>query len=176
MTAFADILAQARLPEATVTLCLRGDLAAEWGDLERQLADASTSAPSLAERSPARIIAEQMEDLRARMVASAVTIRLRALPAPVWGQLYAERPIRAKDSGESEQAWRDRWYAWVADLVSRCAIDPVMTVEEVGQLVDVLSGVQWDELSNAAWLLNERKVEIPFSAAVSALTQDSAAK
>jgi len=170
MTAFDTLITQARLPETTVPVCLRGDLVAEFQALERQLQTASTVAPSLGERAPARVIAEQMQALREEMTAAEIPVRLRALPALEWANFAATRPAPRKDD-ESKDAWLARWFAWMAELVSRCAIDPVMTVEQVGQLVDHLSGVQWDDLSNAAWSLNEQRVKIPFSDAASGLTQ-----
>lgn len=171
MTAFADLLAQAQLPETTVPLCLRGDLVARWRELERQLADADTTRPSMAELSQAQVIAEQMQALREQMQASEVTIRLRAMPALEWSRYAGTRPDPPGE-GEDREAWRTRWFAWVVELVSRCAIDPEMSAGDVTTLVDRLSGAQWDELSNAAWAVNEGTPKIPFSAAASALTQD----
>jgi hypothetical protein len=173
VTTFDEILAQAQLPETTVTLCLRGDLHAQWSELERQLPDASTEAVSLAEPSEAFRIAEQMEALREQMQAARVTFRLRAMSALDWAAFASTRPAPRKDD-EDEVVWRGRWYAWVSELVSRCAVDPEMTTAQVGQLVSRISGTQWDELSNAAWAINERTVQIPFSAAASALTRTTA--
>ena len=170
MTKIAEIIARARLPETTVTLCLRGDLLAEWRVLERDLEEAPSVAPSLGEMSPRRAIAERMEAIRGEMTAAEIPVRLRALPAREWSAYAARRPL-ARTEDEPEDAWRSRWYVWTAGLISHCAIDPEMTVEDVDQLVDVLSGVQWDELSTAAWALNEQRVAIPFSAAASAQTR-----
>lgn len=172
MATIKEILAQARLPETTVDLCLRGDLMAQWRQLQSQLETADTTAPCLGQRAPARVIAEQMEDLRQQMASSTITVRLRALPAREWSAFAATRPQPSSDDDDPDQ-WREQWFAWVAALVARCAIDPEMTAEQVGQLCDGLSGVQWDELSNAAWALNETRMTIPFSAAAYALIRDT---
>lgn len=174
MPTFAEVMANASLPEDSVRLCLAGALHAEWRDLERALAGAPTVAASLGERSPAAEIAERMQQLRERMHAAEVDFRLRAIPPRIWAAFYAARPVRADD--EDEDAWRGRWFGWLCDLVSRCAVDPQMTADQVAELCDVLSGQQWDELTEATWALNGQKVSVPFSAAASALTSPSVAK
>lgn len=169
MTTFEEILAQAKRPTTSVSLCLRGDLTAPYRDLERQLPTASRTAPSLGARSDAAVIAEKMQALEAEMQAASQTFVLQALTAKEWSDFFMKKPDeRLKD--ETDEELGARVYAWVAELVARSVIEPVrMTVDQVGQLCDVLSGGQWDELSNAAWRLNKADVAVPFSVAASAL-------
>lgn len=168
MTTFDEIIAQAKRPGTSVSLCLRGDLTAPYRALERQLQTASRSPKSLGQRSEATVIAEQMRDLEQQMAAASTTFTLEALPAKAWSDFHATRPEKTND--EDKAAFQERWFAWVCELVARSVVEPVvMTAEQVAKLCDVLSGGQWDELSNAAWGLNSAEVAVPFSVAVSAL-------
>lgn len=169
MTSFEDILAAARLPETSVSLCLRGDLDAEWRDLERKLQSASRDVASLGQRSDASILAERIKALEAEMAESQVTFRLRADSAKAWSDFVGTKPVRAKD--ETDEAFIGRYFDWMCLLISRVSVEPAMTPEQVAQLCDVLSAAQWDELGNAAWTLNARSVAVPFSLAASALTE-----
>lgn len=170
MPTFDEILAQASLPEDTVTLCLNGVLANQVHDLERQLLNAQAPT-SLGERSQASVIAEQIEALREQMRASEVDFRLRALPGREWRKLHNRLPVRSQSSSDEE--FNDRFFAWTTELVSRSCFEPAMAPEQVIDLVDRLPGSSWDALSGAAWALNAGKVNVPFSSAVSALTQIS---
>jgi hypothetical protein len=170
VTTIADILAQARLPETTVRLCLRGDLQARWQELERQLGDADRRKPSLAEPSPAQAIAEQMEQIREDMQASTTVVTLRAVKARAWSDLLLKRP-GPKEDDTSDDEHLAAHFGWVCELLAECAVDPEMTAEQAAELCDALSGRQWDELTTAVWTLNSSGVEVPFSAAASALIQ-----
>lgn len=169
MTTFEDVLKQAALPETSVALCLRRDLAGRFRELERKLQTANTVATSLGERAESSVIAEEMEALRKEMDAHEVTFRIRALKALDWDRVEASLPQRGKDESPADFA-AERFYPVIADLVSRCVIDPVMTVEQVGQLVDVLSGADWDLLSGTVWEINNGREGIPFSVAAYAMT------
>lgn len=168
MTSFDDVLAQAALPETSVALCLRRDLTARFRDLERRLASANTVAANLGERAESSVIAEEMEALRKEMAEREVTFHIRALSALEWVRFEARLPQRAKDESPDEFA-ANRFYPAIAGLVSRCVTDPVMTVEQVGQLVDVLSGADWNLLSGTVWAVNNDREGIPFSVAAYAM-------
>ena len=174
MTSFEEILAGARLPETSVSLCLRGDLDAQWRELERQLQSAPRHPTSLGKRSEASVLAEQIQALEAEMAASQVTFTMRADSAKSWSDFVATGPKREK--GEDAEAWSARWFDWMCLLISRACVEPAMTAEQVAQLCDVLSAAQWDDLSNAAWNLNARAVPVPFSLAASALTESGEQK
>ena len=175
MPTFDEVMALAAPPQDTVSLCLAGDLLAELHDLQRRLPTAPALAASLAERSPAAAIEDQIADVRQRMQAATVTFRLQRIHPRAWTTFYAGRPMRDLVE-ESEDAWNDRWFDWLTDLVARTCIDPVMTAEQVATLVDQLNAESWSELSEAAWALNTGKVSVPFSVAVSATTQNSGPK
>jgi hypothetical protein len=172
VTDIEAVLAEARLPEDSVSLCLRRDLTSRFRELERQLRTANTKAVSLGERSEAKVIAEQMEELRTEMAGSETTFHLRALPSLEWAAFSATMPQRTKDESVEDFATK-RFYPKMAELVSRCCYDPQMTVDQVDRLVDVLAGNQWDELSGAVWSLNADREGVPFSVAAFALMRSS---
>lgn len=156
--------------EATVPLILGGQYLEEIRALERQLAAAQPPA-SLADRNPATVIAEQIAELQSKMRGTEVEFRLRAMPGRQWDRFKFGQPARAKD--EDADAFSDRFFGWMCRLVSLTCIDPVMTPEQVAELVDKMPGSSWDHLSEAAWAQNSGKVSVPFSAAAYALTSTS---
>lgn len=174
MTSFDEILAGARLPETSVSLCLRGDLDAQWRELERRLQSASRDVASLGQRSEASILAEQIRALEADMAANEVTFRMRADTAKKWSDFIDTKPTRQKDDTDAD--WSGRWFAWMCQLISRACIEPELTSDQVAQLCDVVSAAQWDNLGNAAWNLNARTAPVPFSLAASALIPNDAQK
>lgn len=166
-----DILTQAKPPESVVTLCLRGDLVAEYEDLERRLDSASETVESLGDVSPAAEIRARMVDLARDMVSGSVTFRLRAMTAKAWSDLFARQPDMPKPDDEGKVAdadadvYRAGMFDWFRLVVAATCCEPEMTPEQAGELADVLSHVQWDELATAAWNLNTGKQTIPFSVA-----------
>ena len=157
-------MALASLPEETLPLCLAGNLVGELADLQRQRAEAGP-ATSIGERSPAAVIDEQICELAERMKAATVVFRLRAMDGKKWDTLYATLPTRGKD--ETDEVWQPRLFVWVAQMVSLTCVDPVMTPEQVGDLVDRLHGLAWARLSNKCWGLNQGEVEVPNLVSVS---------
>jgi len=167
-----EILAVAELPEDTVTLCLRGALVGQWEELEHRLSGASNQALSLGQPAEATQIAREMEALRAEMTRHEVAFHLRALAAVAWRKFYATLP-EPGETDEAKATYDDRFHAWVCELVAKCCYDPAMTAEQADQLSQKLSGQQWRQLSDAAWNLNVERVDVPFSAAASAMTRVS---
>lgn len=176
MPTFDEVLKLAAPAEDRVPLCLAGDLYAELRDLERALAAAPRVGSSLADPSPAATIEQQMNSLRERMQAATVTFVLRRISPREWPQFFATRPIAQTEEQADGEEHNAAWFAWCAELVSRSCIDPVMTVEQVGELVDRLATPAWDELVGSAWALNRGKLTVPFFAAGSAPTPTSEPK
>lgn len=178
-----DILAEARLPEDCVTLFVRGDLAAEYERLDRQLAGASRQPASLGEPSPASAIVEAMTALHEQMSAvGEADFRLRALDAKSWSDLFAKRPEAptAEDGQEVSKAAKDQftadWHAWVCAMVAATCYEPKMTAKQAEKLAAKLADSQWKELSNSAYSINVERQSIPFSAAASAILRHSEPK
>jgi hypothetical protein len=177
-----DKIKAARLPETIVPVVLRGDLAAEHELLKRQLDEAKEhKSTSLAGAGTAELedrltaVAEQMRE-------SIVEFRLRALPRtrrpgdhrPSFAELKAQHPPREKGG---EMLREDMMAGFVNSetfpdpLVRHSIVDPPLTDED-WDLLDLSQG-QFDELVGAAWLLNQGKVDIPFSFAGSAAIPSS---
>ncbi|MGW5556849.1 hypothetical protein ACWER9_06455 [Micromonospora sp. NPDC003944] len=180
MTDFQILLAGARLPEATVPVCLRGDLTAEFEDLERQLDQAQRETlASLEDQSSANGIAERMEHVRQEMLQHTYQFRLRAMPRPAWRSFIAEHPPR-KDTESGAVVEQDRGVGvntetFFDELVRRSVVDPQLTDDEWKLLLDqALTDRQFDTLSSAAWGLNRRDVDVPFSLAASRMTRSTA--
>lgn len=158
-----DILARAKPREHTVSICVAGDLAAEYDRLQAELAKVSAWQPqSMAEENPSTAIAERIADLTEQMRASEVDFTFRALGRKAWSDLVAQHPGKT-----AEDAWDDETLGLA--LVSECAVDPQMTPEEVDELFETLNVSQRQELLNAAWEVNGGSTAIPFSLAASAI-------
>lgn len=160
----------ATLPTRSVALCLAGDLVEEIAQLERQL-EAAKPGESLGDANPKRVIAEQIVAVQEQMHEATVQFHLRALPARAWGQLWAKWPVKA--DGEADEVWEERVFPCYLELISRTCQDPVMSVEQVDELTEMLHSAALSRLVGACISLNRGDVDVPNSAAASALTQDS---
>ncbi|MCX5066901.1 hypothetical protein OOJ91_13700 [Micromonospora lupini] len=180
MTDFKTLLAGARLPEATVPVCLRGDLTAEFEDLERQLDQAQReTTASLEDVTAAAGIAERMEQVRQDMLQHTYQFRLRAMPRPAWRAFIAQHPPRKDDESgaivEQDRGVGVNTETFFDELVRRSVVDPELTEDEWKLLLDqALTDRQFDTLANAAWGLNRRDIDVPFSLAASRMTRSSA--
>lgn len=169
----------ARLPERTVPVCLRGDLVAEFEELERQLEEALRTPATSLEGDGSAGIAERMKKLRQQMLEETTSFRLRAMPKPGWRAFVAEHPPRKDDDGEVDE--RDRAIGVNVEtfydaLVKRSVVEPVLDEEDWQALLGddgVLTDRQFAELADAAWSLNRREIDVPFSPAASRMTRDS---
>jgi hypothetical protein len=180
---FHDLLGEARLPEKTVDICLRGDLVADFEDLERQLEEAAASrSDALDAGADVAEIAQRLEALTAEMREHTYAFRLRAMPKPKFRQLIADHPPRkvVNAAGEEEFHERDRMVGLNYDtffdaLVRGAVVDPELTNAEFDLLLDEkLTDQQFGALSDAAWNLNVKGVDIPFSPAASQINRSTA--
>lgn len=177
------LIASSRRAERTVPVCLRGDLQAEFEDLERALAELNAArAPAdtrLSGHRPGRDIAEAIEALREAMRSATVVFRLRALSPRAWDDLVAAHPPRKTEDGGVDP----RDYSGVnvdtffPPLVRACVIYPGLDDQDwetlLGDGEHGLSNRQFDELAGAAWTVNKGSVDVPFSRAASRLIQGS---
>lgn len=173
MTDIKTMLTNAKLPERSVPICLRGDLVAEHEELERQLGDVNRrAADSLAGNGAGELI-DQLEALQEQMRAATVTFRLRALPKPRWRALLAEHPPRHDDDDkplpEDAAVGVNLETFWDA-IVRACLVEPQID-DETWQLMagddGRLTDKQIGALADAAWAVNRGDVSVPFSLAVS---------
>lgn len=158
MTDINDLIDEARLPRASVAVCLRGDLRARWDELHTQFNAAPAVGGSLADPSPRRALAAQLEELRAELTANEVTFTFEALPGPEFSRLLAAHPGKGADTVDLD--------TFTPALMAACCIDPKMDAEQAGRLLGKLSAAAGDRLSEAAWAVNRKAVDVPFDVSV----------
>jgi hypothetical protein len=176
---FKAMLAEAKLPERTVEICLRGDLVADHETAERQLEQADKQGSDSLAGSGAGEIADRLEALEQEMREHTYEFRLRALPKPAWRKLCGEHPPRRGEDNETVEP--DRYVGINAEtfyeaMIRSCLVDPELDDESWAQLSEALTDRQFEDLSDAAWAVNRREVDIPFSRAASRMKRDSAAE
>jgi hypothetical protein len=167
-----ELLAQARPAEKTVSLCLRGDLVAEYERLDAEHEKATQRVDtSLAGDGPSALeIAMQMEAVREQMQGSVLNLTVRALvPRTKYTDLVLAHPPRTDLEGAPIQQDREGYNAetFYTALVRACTVDPAMTPERWERLDQVLSDRQFDQLAIACLEVNRGLVSIPFSPAAS---------
>ncbi|MFE2140180.1 hypothetical protein ACFXA3_00170 [Streptomyces sp. NPDC059456] len=164
MPDISEILKAAKRPQKSVFLCLAGDKQAELERLEKELASLGDAwAPgSLAETDPKKKLAGRVSAARKAVRDSEVEFRFEALGAKAWSDLLAAHPPKKKGDGFDPETFAPA-------LIAACAIDPVMTVEQVGELFDVLNHAQRDTLWQGAFEANTEATGIPFSLTASGI-------
>jgi hypothetical protein len=174
---FATLLAAAKLPEKTVPVCLRGDLAAEHEAAERDLKQAERRNGDSLAGSGVGDLVDRIEELESQMAENQYLFRFRAMPRPEFRAIVAAHPPR-RDPGTNDIVDADRFLLVNAEtffdaLIRRCLVDPQLTDDEWVRTVSTLTDHQYNELGSAAWDLNRAEVDIPFSLAASRLRQGS---
>lgn len=164
---------EAKLPENTVSICLRGDLVAEFERLDRLRAEQERVVTDSLAGSGVRQIAEQMEALRTEMAGHVMVFRLRALTRPRWRDLMLRHPPR--DGHKVDTFLGVNEDTFFASLLRECTIEPTLDDDDWTMLLtERFTDQQWDTLTTAAWNLNRKGVDVPFSLAASLLLPNSA--
>lgn len=168
--AFVDLLAQAKPAERTIRLCLRGDLVAQFEELDRRRAEAEAEAKAQAGSlagSPAVALARQMEQLQQQMQDSTYRFRLRALPRKAYQALVAAHPPRRDADGEvlaDDRHAQVNVETFYEPLIRACLVDPVLDDAQWERLAEeVLSDRQFEQLALAAYATCRGDIDIPFS-------------
>jgi hypothetical protein len=173
---FDALLGSAALPERTVPICMRGDLAAEHEQLNDELELLEKKAvDSLAGNGGAEL-AERIEALEVEMREATYQFRLRALPRPKFRAFKAGHPVRIEDDkpNDLDQTWGFNVESGAEPLVRMSLVDPEPTDARWAKLMDGLTDRQFDNLLAVAILLNRGDIDVPFSRAASRLTRLSA--
>lgn len=162
----------AKLPERSVMICLDQSLVADIEALERQLS-AVNGGPDTAslEGSPRLQIERRIEALRQEMPDASIEFRFRALPRSVYSALLKEHPPR--DGDKLDQANGINLDTFFEAVVRACCVAPELDeadwLDLLGDDTDehpgVLSSGQFDVVAMAAWGVNRRDVDVPFSLA-----------
>jgi hypothetical protein len=170
---FKTLLGEAKLPERTVPVCLRGDLAADHEAAERELEQAQRTAANSLAGNGAAAIAERVEALEEQMREHTYDFRLRAMKRHDFRAFMAAHPPREDEQGKKEDAaWGVNRETFFPALIRVSVVDPELDAAEWTDLLDNrLTDYQFQELAVTAWALNAREVDIPFSRAASRLRQ-----
>lgn len=179
---FKTMLAEAKLPEKTIQVCLRGDLAGEFEQLKQLLSDAQNDrADALDAGADVAELAGQLEALRQEMLTHTYPFKVRALPQREFRALRTEHPPRMVDAAgdvkvhDDDSGFGVNMVTFFDTLVRRCVVDPVLDDAEWDDLLgEKLTSSQYDALALAAWFVNVRDVDIPFSYAASKIIRSSA--
>lgn len=161
----------AKRAEDVVPICMRADLEAEVTELERQIVQLQTQAQveatSLAgpQRPPELLeLARQQEALREQMREATIPFRLRALPPRRWTELLAKFPPRKGNKNDERNGVNVDEHAEV--MVRECLVFPKLSDSQwMHLLTDALSDGSWNKLVQAAWNVNQRDADVPFSLA-----------
>lgn len=164
-----EILGQIKLPERIYPLCLRADLRGRWEELNLKLRHVETEALSSLAGEDSSGVAEQIRDLEEEMAAATVNLHLRALRSRAWSDLTAKHPPR-KDH-ERDRAFNTDTFG--PAMLAACSVDPTMSEDQAGQLIDSITQGQWDELTTVLWNLNTGGADVPKSRLASAILQGS---
>ncbi len=177
LTNFKKMLAEAKLPEKTVELCLRGDLVAEHERTEQALNVESQRNTNSLEGGRIGELAEKLVALEEQMREHTYTFLIRALPRRDFRQLLADHPPRQDGEGELDK--RDATVGlntatFFDAMIRACLVDPELDDETWTELENKLSDRQYESLSDAAWAVNQADVSIPFSPAASLINRSIA--
>jgi hypothetical protein len=171
-----DKIAAAKLPERTVDICLRGDLQAEWEDLDRQLREAygrEQMDKRLNSGGESRELARRIEALQDEMRDHTIVFRMRALSRKAWGELVKQHPARKDHPDDDLLGYNPETF--FVDVIRKCIYSPDDLDDAAWDhlLDEVITEHQWVSLQNAVMALNVRKVDVPNSRAASRLLRPS---
>lgn len=173
---FKAMLAEAKRPERTIEVCMRGDLAAEHQELERRLDRAQKAPTAGMEDGGVSELADHIETLQQQMLEHSYTFRLRALPRHEFRSLVHAHPPREKDGERDPEdaplgVNRETFFP---AIIRASVYDPELDDAEWTDLLDdKLTDYQFQDLAWTAWHLNDGEVSVPFSRAALLLRRDS---
>jgi hypothetical protein len=162
-----ELLAAAKLPERSVTVCVRGDLVAEIEELERELKAAieeRKNDPRLTSKSPAKDYADKIQAKRAEMDEHTITFRLRGMKAATWREFTSRH--KGADGGLDI-------LALMGEALPASVVSPELDAEDWERFNDNVAASEIGKLIDAVWELNMQGVAVPKSPLASAVTRTS---
>ncbi|GIF08653.1 hypothetical protein [Actinoplanes siamensis] len=177
MTTYAEKLKRARRARRTVDICLAGDLVDEFEKLAKQLQEAQarqTASTSLEDSGEVVTIAEQMEALRPQIQELTEPFVLQAISGTKYRTLKAQHPPREGDDGQvidQDKVLNVNIDEFAEPLIRACLAEPQFNDELWAETMEELTDGQWDALVNAAILVNEGRLTVPFSPVASEIVQ-----
>jgi hypothetical protein len=194
---FKTKMKQARLPERSVPVCLRGDLVADHEALDRKLKQLQDRPADGMEDTGTGALVEQLEALQAEMADATEQFRLRALPGPKYRALKSAHPPR-REGDEPDQIDANLGFnreMFLPELIRLSVVEPTLDHEDWRELLgdsdeerarlvaegkadEVVDGLltdrQFGDLADAAYFLNRGEIGVPFSFAASRAKRTSA--
>lgn len=164
-----ELIDQAQLPRRAVTVCVRGDLVAEFQRLEDQLAEHNEKKVTdkrLTGSPEGRKIAEQMETLRTKMRDASIELTVEAFPGTEWRSMKAEHPL-PDEPAPQDLVVRANAQTLFNDAVPKSIVEPDLTDEQWDKLNRKLPDGEFQRLVDAVYELNEGSVAVPKSRAAS---------
>jgi hypothetical protein len=160
-----------KLPEKDYPVCVEPDLVAEYEQLVGMREAAKEAGAGSLAGGNASTFDEQIADVQRQMEASTVVLKLRALGRLRWKALRDEHPPRKEADGKPDLGDlrlgvnRDTFFD---PFIRETIVDPVLDEETLTLLIEQkLTDGQWEDLTTAAWNLNEAKISVPLSSAAS---------
>jgi hypothetical protein len=177
----ADPLAVIRggeLPTKVVPVCFATDLVEEYEQAKTDIVnEAADDSESFVGGGRAADLRARMVNLEEEMRAVTVDVTLRALRRKDFQDLKRAHPPRKDDDGKPnprDQILGVNEETFFEPLLRKSIVDPVLDEEMFRLLVDErLTDAQFNHLTTAAWWLNTRMVDLPFTSAASPKTSTS---
>lgn len=159
MSAIDDLLAKVKPATASVRVCLRGDLLGDLDLINDDLDQYDEWEPSsMSDPDPRTELKARKAELEAQMRAESAVFRFRSIGDKAWSDLLAAHPPRK--GKEEDENWDPTTFPTA--LIAVSAVEPVMTVEQAGKLMDGFTLNQRNTVMAAAYSANVRGVDVPF--------------
>jgi hypothetical protein len=165
-----DLLADLSLPERTVEVVLAGGLIAEVEAIQKQIATVKRDVTTLGDQGIVTELERQRDVLLERMEATRLQVRLRALPGEQWLSLVIAHPPRQDNKHDTARGINvDTMFKAV---VRECCVwvrrgertqpGDTLPTEWWEKLFAGLNDSDFEALTDTAWSLNRRRVDVPF--------------
>lgn len=165
------LIANAKRPERTVVVNLRGDLIAQVQDLEAELsALQQNSTVRLAEDPAAVELAKQIHELEKQADESKLTLRFQALSGPDWRRAIAAHPPTDE---QKEEGYISDSNAVAAAVLGDSLLEPDLDDDDLQALQEALTEGQWTMIVNTIFQLNGGDNTVPFSRIASLVLPNS---
>jgi len=167
---FKDKLKAAKLPQNTLSVCLRGDLFAPIQALANQLAEIQQQEDDtdrFIKNPDAKRISDEIEALRTEMREGTEDFVVHAMSKDKWNELRARHKPRDNEVRDIHTGVNIDTFN--AELLPATVIEPVMDDQDWADLIDVMSDKQYEDLVDACWAINRSEVNVPFSQAASTI-------
>lgn len=172
----AQKVAGAKLAIASSELCLRGDLLTAYQEADTKFREAMALA-ALSESmagTPDHLLplAQAVDAIRQEMADYTIYVKLQAMPPKIWRNHESEHPPRTGEDGgvhEDDRRYGVDVTTFFPAVIPVSVTDPDdMTPEMWADLFDnKLSNGQIADLCEKVWQINQGRVAVPFSPAVS---------